>query len=329
MSNDYPPFDPKGARYDQSTFWGRFKHFLDVTDMRTLTVSQQELDEALDMLKRYEQGALKTKPTNEQLWRAKKIKEALVHPDTGEKIFLPFRVSAFVPVNVVICAGLLIPNASIGTTIFWQWVNQSYNIALNHANRNASNPMSNRQILESYTAAVAVSCSVALGMRHIVDKVLVTAAESLKNTIKVFIPFTAVSLAGVANVVIMRRNEMKEGIMVKDKEGNELGRSPTAGKKAVGQVALSRVLTSLPALLVPPIFMNALSKMPFVQHRPWVKLPINLALITIIFYTSLPAAIALFPQQSSVSVDKLEPQFQGLKDCSGIPIHTVYYNKGL
>jgi len=329
MPQEYPPFDPRGSQYDQNSFSGRFKHFLDVTSTRTLFTSRKELEEALDLLKKHETGQLATRASDEQLWQAKKIRDAIIHPDTGEKIPLPFRVSAFLPVNVVICAGLLIPNASIATTVVWQWINQSYNIALNHANRNASNAMTNRQILESYAAAVSISCGVALGMRQAVDKLLVSTPHIVKNSIRMFIPFTSVSLAGVANVYIMRRNEMKEGIQVTDDEGNPLGLSPKAGKRAVAQVALSRVLTSLPALVFPPVVMSALDKTAFVKAYPKVKLPINLALITSIFCTSLPAAIAMFPQKSSVHVDKLEPKFQGLKDKYGNSITTVHYNKGL
>jgi hypothetical protein len=42
-----------------------------------------------------------------------KVCDAAIHPDTGEKIFLPFRLSAFVPLNVLICAGLVMPNPSV------------------------------------------------------------------------------------------------------------------------------------------------------------------------------------------------------------------------
>ena len=43
----------------------------------------------------------------------------------------------------------------------------------------------------------------------------------------------------------------------------------------------------------------------------------------------VPPALAVFPQQDSLPVGKLEPQFQGLKDKEGKPIETLYFNKGL
>lgn len=47
--------------------------------------------------------------------------------DTGLPIPLPFRMSAFVPTNLVIVAGMLMPNQGIKQIIFWQWANQSLN----------------------------------------------------------------------------------------------------------------------------------------------------------------------------------------------------------
>ncbi|CAG8476235.1 11106_t:CDS:1, partial [Scutellospora calospora] len=39
--------------------------------------------------------------------------DSTVHPDTGEPIFLPFRMSHFVLTNLVVVAGMLMPNTSV------------------------------------------------------------------------------------------------------------------------------------------------------------------------------------------------------------------------
>jgi hypothetical protein len=44
---------------------------------------------------------------------------------------------------------------------------------------------------------------------------------------------------------------------------------------------------------------------------------------------ALPAAIAVFPQESEADVTKLEEQFRNLKDREGKPIEKLYFNKGL
>eukprot|EP01112_Ceratiomyxa_fruticulosa_P022753 TRINITY_DN8443_c0_g1_i1.p1 TRINITY_DN8443_c0_g1~~TRINITY_DN8443_c0_g1_i1.p1 ORF type:complete len:364 (-),score=72.32 TRINITY_DN8443_c0_g1_i1:47-1087(-) len=327
-SSSLPPFTLTKPIYDQNTFEGRFKHFLDVTDVRTLFVTKEELDAAVDLLKRFKEGKA-TNVSNAELWRAKKICDASIHPDTGEVIPLPFRMSAFLPMNVFICAGLLIPNPSALTLVFWQWINQSYNIALNHANRNASNPMSNQQIAISYASAVTISCGVALGLRQLVEKTKIIKSASVLRGIRLITPFTAVALAGIANVFIMRSNEMKDGIKVTDENGEVVGQSAKAGVRAVTQVAASRVLTSFPVLLLPPLILNQLTRIPFFKARPVLHTPINLALITATLFTSLPAAIATFPQYSSVDARSLETKFHNLKNAKGEPITRLYYNKGL
>ena len=47
--------------------------------------------------------------TEAQLWRAQQIRDSMQHPQTGEVIPAIARMSAFMPVNIVLCYGLLLP----------------------------------------------------------------------------------------------------------------------------------------------------------------------------------------------------------------------------
>ncbi|GAM18850.1 hypothetical protein SAMD00019534_020250 [Acytostelium subglobosum LB1] len=323
-----PLFDGHSGKYNSSTFFGRFQNFRDVTDPSSMFVTENEVTESKSILDRFKRGLVDPTTHNAELWKAKKVVDATIHPDTGETIPLPFRMCSFLPINVVICAGLLLPNASIGTTIFWQWINQSYNIALNHANRNASNEMTNQQITTAYMSAVGISCSLAVGLGHAVNKLKIPNA-SVHAGLRMMVPFTAVTTAGIANVFIMRGNEMKNGIDIKDKYGQVHGKSKEAGKSAIFKVAMSRVATAFPALLLPPMVMSLVEKLSMVQRYPMVKMPLNLGLLAAIFNTSLPAAIAMFPQESTIDSASLEPEFQGLKDANGDLIREFTFNKGL
>ncbi|KAL6042462.1 Sideroflexin FSF1 [Balamuthia mandrillaris] len=313
-------------RYDQATFWGRFRHFLDVTDPLTLLTTQQQLEGALTVLRRYENRE-QDYPL-EELYKAKKIRDAVIHPDTGEKIFAPFRMSSFLPVNIAIVLGLTVPNPGMGTTLFWQWFNQSYNVALNHANRNASNEMSNSQIMKAYAGAVGLSCSLAVGLNEVVKRATAF-TPAVRTAIQNMVPFTAVAAAGVLNVFMMRGNEMKEGIDVKDAEGNIYGRSQKAGYLGLVKTSISRVATSFVVLTIPPMCMTALQRTSLFTKNPRLKHPVHLGIISATLWLGLPAAIALFPQTSSVHVSSLEPKYQNLRDRHGNPITTLYYNKGL
>jgi hypothetical protein len=41
------------------------------------------------------------------------VVDSTIHPDTGEPVLLPFRMSAFVPTNLIVVAGMLMPNPTV------------------------------------------------------------------------------------------------------------------------------------------------------------------------------------------------------------------------
>ncbi len=41
------------------------------------------------------------------------VLDSTIHPDTGEKILLPFRMASFVPTNLIVVAGMLIPKPTV------------------------------------------------------------------------------------------------------------------------------------------------------------------------------------------------------------------------
>ena len=132
---------------DESTYLERLVEFLNVVDPRSLLYTQKQLDDALKLLAN--PSSAKSK---QELDEALKIKQAIINPGTNEPIPIMLRMSSFVPMNVPIILGMLTSTSYAGT-IFWQVVNQSYNSALNYANRSGSN-VSTEQIIQSYALAV-------------------------------------------------------------------------------------------------------------------------------------------------------------------------------
>ncbi|KAL0097651.1 Tricarboxylate/iron carrier [Phycomyces blakesleeanus] len=322
----FQPLDLSKPRYPQSTYWGRVRHFINVTDPRTLFVTKSQLEGAKHLLTDYQ-----TNPSPnadpEALWKAKKIIDSTLHPDTGKPIFLPFRMSCFVPTNMILVAGMLMPNPSIKSILFWQWANQSVNIAFNSANANKTTPMSIQETAVAYVSAVTTSCALAVGLSQAVPRLKVS--PSLKSLMIKMVPFTAVATAGTVNVFLMRGKEIRDGIDVYTAEGESVGKSKKAGLAAVSQVAISRVLTTAPVLIVPPLLLNQFEKTKFIQANPRLVMPLNLGLITLSIMTALPAAIAVFPQRGELSTDTMEEEFHSLKDKENRPVKVVYYNKGL
>ncbi|XP_012935542.1 sideroflexin-5 [Aplysia californica] len=319
----YPPFQLNGSRFDQSSFYGRFRHFMDVIDPSTLLTSSKKLDSAVQLLNDYKNGSLPSGVTDEQLWKAQKIKQAIIHPDTGEKILIPFRMSGYVPFGSPVVVGLLLPNPSMASIIFWQWLNQSHNACVNYSNRNATKPTPLKRFLIGYVGAVGTAVSIAVGLN-----VLVKRASAFRHTTRMliqrFVPFPAVAIASSCNVLLMRNSELSEGIEVLDKSNNIIGTSKVAAKKALTETAITRMFLPAPILLIPPVVMSFLEKRKFLKKYPRLHLPVNALVCSLAFAFALPVAIAMFPQYSEIQRSQLEPEIQ-----AATTDEVLIYNKGL
>lgn len=223
-----PPFRPEGPRYDMSTFIGRTLHFYSVNDPRTLLYTKEDMQRAQRLLSLHEKGESPEGTTDVDLWHARRVLEASLHPDTSEPISPLFRFSAFVPVNMVIVTATVTPAvmSSFPATAFIHFSNQTYNAAINYANRNASNPVPVPRLAEGYAGAVVTSLSIGMSATALTKRVLArggggAAASIIRSTL----PFLAVAAAGASNVLLMRRNELTTGVDVFDDDGKGLGKS--------------------------------------------------------------------------------------------------------
>ncbi|XP_031654282.1 sideroflexin-5 isoform X2 [Oncorhynchus kisutch] len=249
--------------------------------------------------------------------------QAIIHPDTGEKIFMPFRMSGYVPFGTPIVVGLLLPNQTVVSTIFWQWLNQSHNACVNYSNRNATKPTPTSTFLQGYFGAVTSAVSLAVGLNVLIQRAN-RLSPATQIIIQRLIPFPAVASANICNVGLMRHNELSEGIDVLDGNGNVVGSSKIAAKHAIMETAFTRVVLPMPIFVLPPIIMSYLEKLPFLQTNRRLLLPIHSLVCLATFSLSLPLAISLFPQMSQIEVSQLEPEIAMATNSK-----VVTYNKGL
>ncbi len=84
--------------------------------------------------------------------------------------------------------------------------------------------------------------------------------------------------------------------------------------------------TNIPflVLLLPPYILSTLSKMNKMPTRPVPRFLTELGVLIGCLWVAFPGAIALFPQQGSIDISKLEPELQG-----GRQNQLVFYNKGI
>lgn len=318
------------SQFDLSTYWGRVQHTAGITDPRTLLAGKTGLEQAKQAVIAYKQG--QTKEMTPELWHAKKIVDSTLHPDTGEPVLMPFRMSCFVLSNLVVTAGMLTPNLGTRGTILWQIANQSLNVAINNANANKSSPLSYSKLAQSYFMAVGASCSVAVGLNSLVPR-LTSLSASTRLVLGRLVPFAAVASAGALNVFLMRGEEMRTGIDVYPVAGEgvdvdastSLGRSKTAATIAVAETAVSRVLNSSPIMVIPPLVLVRLQATNWLKQRPHMTTPVNLGLVLLTSYAVLPLALAAFPQRQKIAAEALEPEFRGRGGAGGM----VEFNRGI
>ncbi|KAJ3337824.1 Sideroflexin-5 [Gonapodya sp. JEL0774] len=333
-------FSLDGSRHDLRTYSGRVRHFMDLVDPRNIMISGSELNSAQSMLTQFKTtGTLPAGVTKDQLFKAKNTVDAVIHPDTGLPIPLPFRMSFFTPSNLPIILGML-SSPPGPTQLFWQWVNQSYNAGFNYANRNASVETSMKDVAMSYVVASGTAVGIAWGGGKVVGKlqdrlairsptgaVLPAYAQPIGlRVVMRAMPWFAVASAGVANALAMRYKEAVDGITVYDADNNPLGTSRLAAVHSLSQIALTRAVLPLPILFLPPFIMDFFhtSKLTAsLMRAPMAAIGVEMAVIGACLQFAFPMAVGIFPQRGSVAVASVEEEFQNKG------VDQVWFNKGV
>ncbi|XP_014672932.1 PREDICTED: sideroflexin-2-like [Priapulus caudatus] len=314
-------------RWDQNTFMGRMKHFMSITDMRTVLCSTSELENAKKLVNSYRLGQEPLGTTEEQLWRAKQLYESSFHPDSGELQNVIGRMSFQVPGGMAITGCMMQFYRTNTAVIFWQWINQSFNALVNYTNRNAESDMTPKRIAIAYVTATTSAVLTAIGLKNVL-------AKRASPLMQRFVPFAAVAAANCVNIPLMRQSEIEDGIMCADENRNKAVQSQVAAAKGITLVLASRIFMAAPGMLLCPIMMERLEKTRWMQRIKLLHAPIQVMMVGCILVVMVPTACSLFPQWNSISTETLkkwEPKkYSDLQDKyhDNMP-STIYFNKGL
>jgi len=255
-------------RYDQTTYWGRARHFFEITNPINLLASKEELETAKETILKFRRKELKN-VSEEELWRAKRLYSSAYHPDTGELMVLPGRMSAQVPFNMVITGCMMTFYKTTPSVVFWQWVNQSFNALVNFTNRSGDAEISKETLLTSYCAATGGAVATALSLNSLV--------KSLPPLVGRLVPFIACSAANCINIPLMRRQELTQGTPVETLQGERIGKSRVAAKEGICMVTLSRIGMAMPGMVLIPIIINNLNRRGFFRKYPKLSAPLQIS----------------------------------------------------
>lgn len=307
------PFSLTEAKYDQGTFYGRWRYFLDLVSPTSLFYTIDQANEYKSMLERYKQGELTT-ASDEDLWHARQVVTSTFHPDTGEPINRMFRFSAFGPANVPIMIGMLLSKKTPFSIPFWQAVNQTYNVGFNYSNRNINSPFTTTQLIVSYLLATSSSVLISTYL----DKVI-TRRGGTSLMMRTLGPATAVAIAGCFNLMVIRYRELFDGIKVYDKEGNFLGMSKEAASDGLGKTFAIRFCMQYPCCFWPVIMVGGMKKVGLYPPSGMGKMGAEVFVLCTTLYFVLTACFASYPQM--LEREKLEPHL--------VSPNKFYYNRGL
>lgn len=333
----------------EDDYFSRVARIADMMSPDVVFVSTSDIQEALKIIaesKEKEGDAIKPKdalaaapssPTSSSsagsaagvvsgmtLARAKRIESACIHPDTGEVIFAPLRLSMILPMNALLTLMMMHASTlgSVPLISLAQLANQTYNVTHYYANRNATSSSSTSVLAQSYVAAVAASLSTSYG----IERLARTSKHS--RALRFVGPFLSVALANVFNMSLMRQSEYLQGVAVKDAFGDVMGVSQSAGLIGVGSCIVGRVLAAMPSMVLPALIQDKLVNT-VLKPYPRMHLPVFFGIICATIQTTVPLGLGAFKQHTHVEVERLETPFQKWKQRDGSIAKFAYFNKGI
>jgi hypothetical protein len=204
-ADDCPKYDPHQQRFSQGDFKGRFSRMLLACDPRLLLYTEEQVRSAKSMIDNFQDYPENAPQRDRTLWEARRLVDSALHPDTGEWLPRPFRMSGYVPYNGPICVAMVASQSTL-PLLFWSWVNQSQNALVNYYNRNASSNMTNETLAKSYAVAVGSALFVAFGLATAIQKRF---EPSKAKQLLRWVAFPSAVVASSLNCYIVRSPEIE------------------------------------------------------------------------------------------------------------------------
>ncbi|XP_077311587.1 sideroflexin-4 isoform X1 [Lithobates pipiens] len=300
---------------DSPSFLQRCFYWHDALDPSLLLSSDAEIKKRKDLLGTHGES------DDEKVAEARRLVQVSVHPDTGTITPLLFRPTAFLFAGSPLLVTTLLPHQGVMSAFISQLFFQVYSAGFTVINRNLSGKAKNLLSQHPLYLSGSVLCVACFGaMPLYVVKRLKLSGPSTHSFIGRILPPPLLALLGGLNVLLVRSSEMDRGIQVVDQAGNVVGVSPSAGKKAVKETALSRAFLCGVTALTPSLVRRS----PHMLRNPGIFTVVKLLIATLTFGIMTPISFALFPQQGKIKRDSLEDELKEKTSAT-----ELFYHRGL
>ena len=194
-----------------SCFQTRFWNMWDVCgpgSWKSLFVSNGEIQRCKNMIERKHTTEEEEEEESDDVKWARYVMKATTHPDTGDTIFLPFRMAAHVPCNTMLLLAML--NARTRTQHFVaQAANQAFNAAQFYANRNATNTVDDKTLAVATVGAVSGAMATVSLFDRLIARVQTTNIRPGRlAALKLFMPLVCAAAAKPFQICVMRSDEI-------------------------------------------------------------------------------------------------------------------------
>lgn len=301
------------------SFFSRLKMWYDLLDPTLLLSSDPEIQKARSLIE-------SSKPQDKKDESAMNLSLSSVHPDSGEVIPLVFRPPAFFLMSIPLTIGSLLLHRSVKQALFWQFLLQSYCAGFNHANRNSSTEQdkktSKNQLLLMAGTVSYTSCAGALP--QIIINQFRIKSPTVQMFFRSFFPLPLSAVLAFFNVCTVRSQETETGIQVFDRNGNPVGVSKVAAKKAVWETALSRALLFTTTAAIPQMMVVLLQRTRLPGRNSLMVGPFRPACIAFVLSLMVPFSFSLSSPLGMIKRELLEEEIQA-RAFGG----QLFYHRGL
>ncbi|XP_067383200.1 sideroflexin-4 isoform X2 [Channa argus] len=250
-----------------------------------------------------------------------------VHGDSGAVLPLVFRPPAFLPISAPLVVASFLPHNNIKPALFWQFLLQSYSAGFNYANRNYSSEKQDKQTRLKQLLLIAGTVSYAT-CAGTLPQVLINRLGIRNAPVQTFfrsiLPIPLSAALAFFSVFTIRSEESETGIQVFDSNGNPVGVSKAAGKKAVKETALSRAALFGITGAAPNLLVLLLQSTRFFKRNSLLVAPLRHISVAFILGLMIPVSFSLFPQLGTIKKKTLEEALQA----AAVDGH-LFYHRGL